>query len=140
MILDQNYLYEFRNRPCPRIYESGRRLDCGRSFARWGLLTGIFATLFAIGYTAVDIDYGEYETAPSPLYFSVVTMTTLGYGDAVPASMPAQLLVLVQVVLGYAMLGGVLRFSPLEWDGEQSDPESAASPSAWSRLRIDARH
>ena len=42
------------------------------------------------------------------MYFSVVPMTTLGYGDADPASMPAQLLVLVQVVLGYVMLGGVL--------------------------------
>ncbi|MCH1434907.1 MAG: pentapeptide repeat-containing protein, partial [Acidimicrobiales bacterium] len=111
VILDQNYLYEFRNRDRAHAVIYGiwkATSDCGRSFARWGLLTGIFATLFAIGYTAVDIDYGEYETALSPLYFSVVTMTTLGYGDAVPASMPAQLLVLVHVVLGYVMLGGVL--------------------------------
>ena len=85
MILDQNYLYEFLwDRAHAVIYGIWKATsDCGRSFARWGLFTGIFATLFAIGYTAVDIDYGEYETALSPLYFSVVTMTTLGYGDAV---------------------------------------------------------
>lgn len=111
VILDQNYLYEFRNRDRTHavIYEIWRiTSDCGRSFARWGLLTAIFATVFALAYTQVDIDYGDYETTISPLYFSIVTLTTLGYGDALPASMPAQILVLVEVVLGYVMLGGVL--------------------------------
>ena len=35
-------------------------------------------------------------------------MTTLGYGDALPASMAAQIMAMVQVVIGYVMLGGVL--------------------------------
>ncbi len=111
VILDQNYLHEFRNRDRTHavIYEVWRiTSDCGRSFARWGLLTAIFATVFAAAYTLVDIDYGDYETSLSPLYFSIVTLTTLGYGDALPASMPAQILVLIEVVLGYVMLGGVL--------------------------------
>ncbi|MEM9203751.1 MAG: pentapeptide repeat-containing protein [Actinomycetota bacterium] len=111
VILDQNYLHEFRNRDRTHavIYQVWRvTSDCGRSFGRWGLLTAVFATVFAIAYTQVEIDYGDYETTLSPLYFSVVTLTTLGYGDALPASMPAQILVLIEVIVGYVMLGGVL--------------------------------
>ena len=111
VILDQNYLYEFRNRDRLHavIYEIWRiTSDCGRSFARWGLMTAMTAVAFSIIYTFVDIDYGDYETSLSPLYFSVVTLTTLGYGDALPASMPAQIVVLFEVVIGYVMLGGVL--------------------------------
>ena len=111
VILDQNYLHEFRNRDRMHavIYEVWRATsDCGRSFVRWGLLTGVMATAFAIAYTMVAIDYGEYETALSPLYFSIVTLTTLGYGDALPASTAAQVLVLAEVIIGYVMLGGVL--------------------------------
>lgn len=72
------------------------------------LWTAIIMLLFSIVYTYVDIDYGDYETALSPLYYSVVTMTTLGYGDVLPASIPAQLVAMAQVVIGYMTLGGVL--------------------------------
>lgn len=38
-------------------------------------------------------------------YYSVVTMSTLGYGDISPARCPAQLAVTIQLVLGYVFLG-----------------------------------
>ena len=109
--MDQNYLHEFRSRSRRHelLYRAWRLTsDCGRSFARWGLFTGLMAVVFALAYTQVDVDYGANDTVLSPLYFSIVTLTTLGYGDALPASLPAQVLVLFEVVLGYVMLGGVL--------------------------------
>jgi hypothetical protein len=72
------------------------------------VVTALIALTFAVAYTFVDIDFGRYETAISPLYYSVVTMTTLGFGDAVPASTAAQALAMAQVLLGHVMLGGVL--------------------------------
>ena len=110
-IMDQNYLYEFRNKS--RLHGAIYLVwlltsDCGRSFVRWVLWTGLIALLFAVAYTFVDIDYGVHETALSPVYYSVVTMTTLGYGDAVPASTSGQLLAMAEVVIGYLTLGGVL--------------------------------
>ena len=110
-IMDQNYLYEFRhkNRLNAFIYQIwSLTSDCGRSFARWAIVTALIAAFFAVGYGFVEIDYGAYETGLSPLYYSVVTMTTLGYGDAVPASTAGQVMAMVQVVIGYVMLGGVL--------------------------------
>lgn len=110
-IMDQNYLHEFRSRgrKSEVLFQLWRATsDCGRSFARWGLLTAAMALVFGVAYTQVDLDYGAHETALSPFYFSVVTLTTLGYGDVLPASTAAQILVLLEVVLGYVMLGGVL--------------------------------
>jgi len=110
-ILDENYLHEFRTRD--RVSEILYRVwwitsDCGRSFTRWAMWTVFIAILFAGLFTFVDIDYGDYRTSVSPIYYSVVTLTTLGYGDVLPASAAAQMLVVAQVIIGYIALGGLL--------------------------------
>lgn len=110
-IMDENYLHEFRNtnRTNKAIYTLWKATsDCGRSLARWAVLTVGMAVMFAAAYMLVEIDYGDYETVLSPLYFSVVTLTTLGYGDVLPASLGAQIVVLAEVLVGYIMLGGLL--------------------------------
>ena len=110
-IWDANYLYEFRTRS--RYHAVLYWLwwitsDCGRSLLRWSLFIALVAVIFAIAYTRVVIDYGAHQTSFSPLYYSVVTMTTLGYGDVIPASIAAQVLATVQALLGYVGLGGLL--------------------------------
>ena len=110
-IQDQNFLAEYRSQG--PTYEWTYRLwwltsDCGRSVMRWALCSSALAILFAAAYTQVSVDYGEHETPLSPLYFSVVTLTTLGFGDALPATMAAQVVVMCEVILGYMMLGGLL--------------------------------
>ncbi|MEM7286293.1 MAG: pentapeptide repeat-containing protein [Actinomycetota bacterium] len=110
-IMDENYLHEFRSasRWSNVLYLAWKvTSDCGRSLARWAVVTLAMAVGFALAYTQVDIDYGDYETTLSPLYFSVVTLTTLGYGDVLPASLGAQVVVLLEVITGYIMLGGLL--------------------------------
>lgn len=110
-IIDQNYLHEFRTQS--PTHEWIYRLwwltsDCGRSMVRWGMCTFTFALIFAGIYEVVDIDYGDDKTALSSLYFSIVTLTTLGYGDILPNSQTAQAVVIGQVIVGYGMLGGLL--------------------------------
>lgn len=109
--MDQNYLHEFRTKS--RWTEAVYRLwwvtsDCGRSAARWGAVCLILVLAFAWAYTFVSIDYGSHETWLSPIYYSVVTITTLGYGDVLPASVAGQVVAMAQVVTGYLMLGGLL--------------------------------
>ncbi len=110
-IMDQNYLFEFRHRS--RINELVYWIwwitsDCGRSIGRWALWTVGMAVIFAFAYSFVDVDFGQYQTGMSPFYYSVVTLTTLGYGDVVPASQGAQFVAMVEVIIGYVMLGGLL--------------------------------
>jgi len=110
-IMDENYIHEFRSQG--PMYAAIHWVwsitsDCGRSLGRWCVFTALIAIAYAGLYTLVDIDYGSHPTAFSTLYFSVVTFTTLGYGDVLPASAGAQALVLSEVLLGYLSLGGAL--------------------------------
>ncbi len=110
-IADENYLFEFQtqSRLNKIIYWIWWvTSDCGRSLFRW-LVWLVSATLvFASIYNVVDIDYGVHKTWFSSIYFSFVTLTTLGYGDAVPASWTAQIFVSLQAITGYMGLGGLL--------------------------------
>ena len=110
-VLDENFIHEFRSQS--RGYEWIYKIwwgssDCGRSISRWGAWTVLVAVLYGFLYMLVDVDYGSHETFLSPLYYSVVTFTTLGYGDVLPASAAAQIMAVSEVVLGYVSLGGLL--------------------------------
>ncbi len=111
-ILDQNYLEEFRaqSRTTEIIYWIWwASSDCGRSFVRWGLWTATLAVAFAMVYPYLEIDLGgRPDNWMTTIYFSVVTLTTLGYGDIVPTSAAARVVVLAEVIIGYVMLGGLL--------------------------------
>jgi hypothetical protein len=41
-------------------------------------------------------------------YYSVVTFTTLGFGDVVPKDLWAEIAVTAEVITGYIMLGGLI--------------------------------
>lgn len=91
--------------------------DYGRSFGVWAFWSFIIAVVFAFIYwlfgnesiafnvdklNDVSTDFWDY------LYYSVVTFTTLGFGDIVPLTNWARLAVGIEVVLGYVMLGGLI--------------------------------
>ncbi|MGF1464859.1 MAG: pentapeptide repeat-containing protein [Sandaracinaceae bacterium] len=110
-VLDENFLDELRQR-------GGRHAalywvwwvtsDCGRSLLRWGAWTALIGVAFGFAYRAVGVDFGDGATWLSPTYYSVVTLTSLGYGDIVPRTVPAQALAMVEVSVGYMMLGGLI--------------------------------
>ncbi len=110
-IVDQNYLKEFKenNRLSSIIYKIWwLTSDCGRSLTRWFLCVLLLILFYAIVYSFVEIDYGEYPTWFSGVYYSIITITTLGYGDVVPASLAGQIVAIAEVISGYLMLGGLL--------------------------------
>ncbi len=110
-IMDQNYLAELRSRSryhAILYWVWWATSDCGRSLARLGAWIAIVTIFFGAAYQQVDIDYGGAPTWLSPYYFSLVTLTTLGYGDVLPSSVPAQAMVMAEVVVGYMLLGGLI--------------------------------
>jgi hypothetical protein len=77
-----------------------------------------FAVLYWLLPSSVMVNgtVGDIRGLWHALYFSVVTMTTLGFGDiaANPDSWLGQTLLMVQVILGYVLLGAlVTRFAVL---------------------------
>ena len=51
---------------------------------------------------------GEPLTFWNCFYFSIVTFTTLGFGDIVADNAAARFLVTLEVIFGYLMLGGLI--------------------------------
>lgn len=102
-------------------------VDCGRSF--WPLLSWLVLICFVFGAAYADyripsclswlpqslqgflikidpsIEFQHPANWFSPYYFSVVTLTTLGFGDITPLNVAGQIFVTIEVVLGYAILG-----------------------------------
>jgi uncharacterized protein YjbI with pentapeptide repeats len=109
---DQDYIEEFKEAH-PYSYALWLGLtDCGRSMTRvmlWSAgLAIVFGLIFySLGEDAFDISHTE-SLGWSPftmMYYSVVTFTTLGFGDITPRTWVAAALVMVEVVTGYLMLG-----------------------------------
>jgi hypothetical protein len=115
---DQYYLYvlKYRNRRnlLFRVFFILWWITCnfGRSawmWAAWSIGVALaFASLF------YQLGPGQFATTnlewtfQTMIYYSVVTFTTLGFGDVVPKSQAAAWCVTAEVIVGYVMLGGLV--------------------------------
>lgn len=85
----------------------------GHSFLRWGATTILFIALFAGVYAALDFFsetsmFERIADSANPFnyfYFSLVTFTTVGYGDITPLTNLEKLFAGLEALLGYVMLG-----------------------------------
>ena len=111
---DQDFLEEFLEK------KWGKKIffiwwlfaDCGRSLGRWAGWSLIMALLFAflfwfLGPQSFDTQHLKFNFI-TMFYYSVVTFTTLGFGDIIPKTSIAAMCVTVEVILGYVMLGGLI--------------------------------
>ena len=73
---------------------------------RFQAIAGAAIGLIAIG--SVVFWFLEGWPPLDAVYFSVMTLTTIGYGDVVPATAPGKIFTMVCVVLGVGLLGSFL--------------------------------
>lgn len=79
----------------------------------WGVIYIALIPVFAIIYcllpdnSITNLQHGENigDFLFRCLYFSTVTITTLGYGDLSPATISAQVLVMAETILGMVIIG-----------------------------------
>ena len=126
-IIDENFLHEFRHqsKASRLVYYFWKwTSDCGRSMVRWGAFLAINVLIFAFIYAALDQwvytgghpshlkGIGGAEGLPGGflpyLYYSVVTFTTLGYGDVSPVTSIGQVVLIIHIAIGYLGLGALL--------------------------------
>jgi len=86
--------------------------DCGRSLGRWAGWSLLFASFFALifwrlGSSCFHTQHLDFNFL-TLFYYSVVTFTTLGFGDIIPKTSTAAVWVTVEVIFGYIMLGGLI--------------------------------
>ena len=75
-----------------------------------GLLSFIFGLMYWVGGRNL-VEIAESHLPPdllTSLYFSIVTFTTLGFGDVTPVTGLGKVVVTAEVILGYVMLGGLI--------------------------------
>jgi hypothetical protein len=86
--------------------------DCGQSLLRWAAISTFICALFGYLYSRYPASFllsnGRRADGFTFYYYSVVTFTTLGFGDIVPNEPWSELAVTVQVIMGYIMLGGLI--------------------------------
>ena len=83
-----------------------------RRLSIWVGWSVFFALAFAciyylLGESAFAIDYLDWGFS-TMVYYSVVTFTTLGFGDVTPLTQLAAWWVMAEVIFGYVMLGGLI--------------------------------
>lgn len=129
---DQSYLEELRggSRMDRALFVAWNLFaDCGRTPWRWIGWSLLFVVFFGVAYAnyplpswlgwlpnewtealyrARPLITGAARTPFTPYYFSLVTFTTLGFGDVTPSTLSGEILVSIEVVLGYIMLGGLV--------------------------------
>jgi voltage-gated potassium channel len=73
----------------------------------------LFIVVFASTYlTLSHVDeqsFSEHLNRTAALYFTIVTLGTVGYGDIAPSSQPARLVVSLQILLDLVFLAALLR-------------------------------
>ena len=116
---DEAWLFHFKKicmeKWCNRFWFKlwGITSDYGRNLYKWirwsfGIAV-FFGFLFLfIGPEQFRPQQPEAYTWFSFFYYSFVTFTTLGFGDIIPTTWFTEVLVTVEVLIGYIMLGGLI--------------------------------
>jgi hypothetical protein len=88
-----------------------RRLQALEAFS---LAVSAFILLFATVYFSIErgsvTSFNERLTRSDALYFTVSVFSGVGFGDIVPRSQPARLVVTTQMLCDLALLGAAARF------------------------------
>lgn len=124
--LDQDYLDTFevdigriehptKKRIAATLFSAWGLIDYGRSLLKVGIYALIVASVFGIIY-ALDMYQGwglmdfssSAKTWFTPFYYSLVTYTTLGFGDITADSLVGEILIIAEVIIGYFTLGLLL--------------------------------
>ena len=126
-VADQQFIRAFqeRNPFWAQVWRCSS--DYGRSLALWAFWSLLIALSFSLLYMpgpswfpewlqekmpqfhqVTEIEVGLPLTFWKSFYFSIVTFTTLGFGDVVASNTSARILVTLEVIFGYIMLGGLI--------------------------------
>ena len=102
-------------------------------------LMAVLSLVVVIGTLMYLIEGEEagFTSIPTSVYWAIVTMTTVGYGDIAPQTVPGQMLASVVMILGYGIIAvptGIM--DRRDWPGARGRPAHLPGlRPAWARCR-----
>jgi len=118
---------EFGLRSLLREFASDRAGSAVYSVAFLVILVLEFGSLFVLG-AEQQVDGSNIETAADAIWWSFVTMSTVGYGDFYPISLAGRFFSIFVILLGVGLFGVVTGFLAEFFTGD--DEESDGTPDA----------
>jgi len=108
-----------------------------RAIVALGILVPLFIVIYAANYVTMSRSAPEsFNRAlgkTEGIYFTVTVLSTVGFGDIVPKTDPARILVTTQMVLNFVLIGGVVRLIVGLGSREakrRQEPSAAVAPTA----------
>ena len=108
-----------------RVLKLGRYIKAGHmllaalkaSRVKIFVFLGAVMTLVLVMGTVMYLIEGEqhgFTSIPKSMYWAIVTLTTVGYGDIAPQTIPGQMLASLLMILGYSIIAVPTGFVTLE--------------------------
>ena len=126
-----------------RYFPAGRRVGRAIRDKRGQLLTAVVAMLIvlviasSLMYIAENRAQPEdFASIPGTMWWGMVTLTTVGYGDIVPITPAGRILAAVIAVLGiglFALPAGIISSGLLESEGDDDDDQPDAARGRYCR-------
>jgi voltage-gated potassium channel len=93
-------------------------------------VAGVFTLVVVIGTLMYLIEGPErgFTSIPASIYWAVVTLTTVGYGDIAPQTIPGQMLASVVMILGYGIIAVPTGIVTVEMGRVRSNADTRRCP------------
>ena len=141
-----------RSAKLARYFPGGRRLGMALRLKAGQLFTAVAALLVVLVVAAALMFFAEsaaqpevFSSIPAAMWWSVVTLTTVGYGDTYPVTGIGRLLAAVIAVLGiglFALPAGILSAAMMEANAagvgdDEGNPTTHVCPHCGGDLTVD---
>jgi len=86
-----------------RLLKSALRASLGKIVVFLGTICTLIVIIGALMYL-IEGEENGFTSIPQSIYWAIVTMTTVGYGDIAPATVPGKMLASLVMIIGYGIL------------------------------------
>src|SRR5580765_6446518 len=118
-----------------RALQAERRLTSASAF-RFVSLATIFLTVIA-GAVQATIDTGDFKTFWDGVWWAVVTVTTVGYGDVYPRTVGGRIVAIVLMLTGIGFLAVLTATVSSRFVKEERSDETTAITDALARIEAE---
>jgi voltage-gated potassium channel len=86
-----------------RLLRAALKASMGKIIVFLGTISTLVVIIGALMYL-IEGEENGFTNIPQSIYWAIVTMTTVGYGDIAPATVPGKMLASLVMIIGYGII------------------------------------